>query len=349
MFIRFVMTVAFMLVFVVSGMAVLAFLLARGFGGDGQVGTLVWLGGCSLSLAFPALAAWFASRAYRGVARPLGEVMEAVDRVAGGDFDFQVSEDGPRDIRKLATSFNRMTSELARADQQRRNLTADVAHELRTPLHILQGNMEGILDGVYDADASQIQAMLDETRLLSRLVQDLQTLSLAESGELPMQFEAVEIHELLEDLKTSFSGPAEQAGVDLLISSPTDLIVQADPSRLDQVLGNLVANALRYTESGGTIQVGAAAGPESTIDITVKDSGEGISEESLPFIFDRFWKGDRARTRGEGAGSGLGLAIVSQLVKAHAGSISVESELEQGTAFHISIPRELSSSRNNLN
>jgi signal transduction histidine kinase len=306
---------------------------------------LVWMGGCGLSLALPLLAGALALRIYRGVATPLSDVMSAADAVAEGDLSARVptSTRGPGDFRRLARSFNRMVEELERADQQRRNLTADVAHELRTPLHIIQGNLEGILDQVYEPTPEHIDATLDETRALARLVEDLRTLSLAEAGQLPLVRELVDIPELLTDVQTSFSGQAEAAGLGLRVETAQDApaaTVLADVGRLDQVLSNLVANALRYTPAGGTITL-RAEGNRETVHITVSDTGEGIPAEDLPFIFDRFWRGDRSRSRLAGAGSGLGLAIARQLVQAHGGRIHAESELGQGTTITIELPTAL--------
>jgi signal transduction histidine kinase len=234
-----------------------------------------------------------------------------------------------------------MVSELERSDQLRRNLTADVAHELRTPLHIIQGNLEGLLDGVYQATPEQINLLLDEARQLVRLVEDLRTLSLAEAGQLPLEREAVDIRELLDDVATSFSGQAEAAGVALQVEDrpgAEPLIVQGDAGRLDQVLSNLVANALRHTPSGGKITLRAEVAQDG-VRLQVADNGSGISPEDLTNIFDRFWSGDRARRDG----SGLGLAIARQLVQAHGGRIAVESQLDQGTTFTIDLPAGLHS------
>jgi two-component system OmpR family sensor kinase/two-component system sensor histidine kinase BaeS len=241
----------------------------------------------------------------------------------------------------MARSFNRMTEELERADQQRRNLTADVAHELRTPLHILQGNLEGLIDDVYQPTPEHIQAMLDETQMLSRLVEDLQILSLAEAGQLPPRLEPVDITELLADVNTSFSGPLEAADIDLQVQTvglPEDFMVTGDAERLDQVLSNLMGNALRHTSAGGSILLRAESTSKG-VRITIRDTGEGIPPEDLPFIFDRFWRGDKSRQRQSGAGSGLGLAIAKQFVQAHGGQISVESQLGRGTTFTIDLPQ----------
>jgi two-component system sensor histidine kinase BaeS len=205
-------------------------------------------------------------------------------------------------------------------------------------LHIIQGNLEGVLDGVYAPTAEHIEATLEETRLLARLVDDLRTLSLAESGELPLVREPVDVQDLLSDVATSFSAQAESAGIDLRVTSngATPLTISGDAGRLDQVLSNLVTNAIRHTPSGGSITLGASA-LEGRVRITVADTGEGIAPEELPFIFDRFWRGDRARTHSSGS-SGLGLAIASQLVRAHGGETTVASEVGKGTTFTIELP-----------
>ncbi len=250
-------------------MALLAWLLNRWFGGDQQTAALVWLGGCSLALALPVLAIVLASRAFRGIAAPLADVMEAANSVAEGDLSVRVSERGGPEFRELAHSFNRMAEELQRSDQNRRTMMADVAHELRTPLHIIQGNLEGVVDGVYAPTREHIEATLDETRLLARLVEDLRTLSLAEAGQLPMRWEHIDVVDLLHDVATSFSGQAEAAGVTLTVESRAQAV------------------------DGG-------------VTLAVSDTGRGIPADELPHIFDRFWS--RGNAGGTGGGLGLAIA-----------------------------------------
>ena len=330
----------FMALFLFGGMAVLAFLFTKLFGGDGQTAVLVWIGGIGLVLTLPIIAIGLAIRAFRGIAMPLADVMSAADAVANGDLTVRVDERGPGEFTRLAKSFNRMTQELELTDQQRRNLTADVAHELRTPLHIIQGNLEGILDGVYEPARDHITSTLEETRLLGRLVEDLRTLSLAESGQLELDMERVEVDELLHDIASTFNSPTEAAGVDLVVDDSSlnqQAVITADISRMNQVIGNLLINAIRHTRRGGTITM-AVILDTNRIQLQVQDTGSGISPDDLPFVFDRFWKGDRSRSREGSDGSGLGLPIAKQLIENQGGTIAVESVLGEGTTFTIGLP-----------
>ncbi len=288
---------------------------------------------CLIPLIFLMLAGALGRMGFHRLAQPFAEIISATEAIARGNLNVRLAERGPKPLREMAHSFNTMTSELARIDQQRRNLTADIAHELRNPLHIIQGNLEGMLDGVYEPNPENLTAMLDETHLLSRLVADLQTLSLAEGGQLPLHPTRFLLADLLADVASSFSPRAAEQGVEIRVEATPGLALSADYDRLDQVLSNLVANALRYTPRGGilTLRADLASG---LVRITVADTGSGIPADDLPFIFDRFWKGDRARTR-DGAGSGLGLAIARQLIRAHGGDIRADSLPGQGTTFTI--------------
>jgi len=337
LFFRFLFGFGFLALILIAFIVVPVFFFSRGQDWKPGPPGPWWLFGCFFVIGMGWLFGLGVRRAFRGIAMPLGNLMEAADAVAEGDLSVRVAERGSDDFSQLARSFNRMMSELERADQQRRNLTADVAHELRTPLHIIQGNLEGVLDGVYEPTPEHLEATLDETRALARLVEDLRLLSLAEAGQLTLVKEPVNVSELLADVQTSFSGTAEELGIELRVETTPDLTISADPGRLDQVIGNLVANALRHTPRGGQITLGAASTPDG-VALSISDTGEGIPPEDLPYVFDRFWKGDRSRTRSEGAGSGLGLAIARQLVQAHGGSIKVDSTLGTGTTFLIVLP-----------
>ncbi|HEX9386162.1 MAG TPA: ATP-binding protein, partial [Anaerolineales bacterium] len=245
--------------------------------------------------------------------------------------------------RDLFKRFNKMVGELERAEQQRRNLTADIAHELRTPLHIIQGNLEGIIDGVYQPTPEHSNTTLEETRLLARLVNDLQTLSLAESGQLPLHPTRFLLADLINDITSSFSSQAASLGIDLKTSiTDQNQELTADYDRLNQVLSNLISNALRHTPSSGTVLIHTESiqiesqPAKFAVRITIQDTGLGIPAEDLPFVFDRFWRGDKSRS--ERTHSGLGLAIAKQLIRAHGGTIAAQSVVGKGSSFVIELP-----------
>lgn len=296
--------------------------------------------GSALALVLLTLAAVFA----RWLTRPLRHLTTAAQTLAVGNLDVQVPGARIRELNDLADAFNSMARALAEADRQRRQLTADVAHELRTPLAIMKGRLEGLQDGVYQATPEQIERLLSEAALLERMIEDLRLLALAEAGQLPLYPEPVAPHELLEDAALAFADQARAQHISLCVQAAVDLpMINVDPQRMNQVLANLITNALRYTPAGGRITLCAEAGPvalsgtDGMVLLRVQDTGVGIATADLPRMFDRFWRADRARTRGSG-GSGLGLAIVRQIVVAHGGTIQAESVPGNGTTLSICLP-----------
>jgi signal transduction histidine kinase len=286
----------------------------------GALAIVILLGGAGLFIA---------ARIVRRVASPIGELLEAAERVAQGDYSARVAERGPREIRALAGAFNSMAARLQAHDEQRRELLADVTHELRTPLTVAQGNLEGLLDGVYPRDDAHLETILEETRVLSRLIDDLRMLALAESGALKLQKEPTDIAALAGDAVAAFRAQADAAGIELGVDAGMDLPpIDVDPARMREVLANLIANALRYTPRGGQVRVACAA-HERHVTLSVSDTGAGISPDDLPHIFDRFYKTQDSR------GSGLGLAIAKNLVEAHGGEIHAESQVGRGTTIRV--------------
>ena len=283
-------------------------------------------------------------RAARRITSPLSELMNAADALAEGDLKARAPVEGSGEFRDLARSFNRMAEALETANRHRRELLADVAHELRTPLTIIQGNLEGLRDGVYEATPEHLDLVLDETEKFGRLVEDLRLLTLAEAGQLPLDAQTLGVPQLLDDVRDAFDCQAGEAGIALVLDVEDGLPpLYADPQRLGQVLGNLVANALRHTPPGGEVILGAAPMPLDAVKpkgilLSVADNGEGIAAQDLPRIFDRFWRGDPARSHEQGVGSGLGLAIAKGLVEANGGRIWAESQVGEGTTVFCLFP-----------
>jgi signal transduction histidine kinase len=260
---------------------------------------------------------------------PLADVMAAAQAVAAGDLSARVEVRGPGDIRGLSDSFNRMAAALDAADRQRRSLLADVAHELRTPITVIRGRLEGIVDGVYPADEDHVAPVLEETYVLERLVEDLRTLTLAESRQLHFDPALIDLGDLAQRAVSLFEAEAAERNIELSAVVEPDLPpVRADAQRTGQVLGNLVSNALRYVPEHGQISIQVARTADG-VEISVSDNGPGVPETDLPQIFDRFWRGERSRSRQAG-GAGLGLAIARQLVEAQGGSIRAANRPDGG-------------------
>jgi signal transduction histidine kinase len=281
----------------------------------------------------------------RGISRPLVDLTAATRAVTAGDLSVRVPVRHHGEVRELAIAFNAMTEALDRADELRRNLTADVAHELRTPLSVIRGKLEGVLDGVYPSTSEHLSPILEEIKLLTQLVEDLRLLTLAEAGQLALEKQVVDVGDLLRDAHVNFSPQAADRGLTLALDLPPELPeIMADRRRIAQVLGNLLTNALRHTPSGGYVTLSAAVSagsvgdrPAQEVRVTVADTGIGISSEDLPYIFERFWRGEKSRSR-VGGGAGLGLAIARQLVEMHGGTIGVESTPGEGSGFWFTLP-----------
>lgn len=273
-------------------------------------------------------------RYIRHLASPIGDVIEASARVARGDYSVRVTPRGAPELRGLIASFNEMAGRLETNEEQRRRLIADVAHELRTPLSVIRGNAEGVLDGLYAADEQSLGPIVDETKTMARLLDDLQTLTMAETGTLMLYRQTVDPRTLAEGVVAAFAGQAGEKEVGLradLAAAGGLPDLDVDPVRIRQVLENLVSNALRYTPPSGSIVVGVR--PEgASVAFRVTDSGAGIRPEDLPHLFDRFTKS------ADSGGSGLGLAIAKTLVEAHGGEIGASNAAAGGAVMTFRLP-----------
>jgi signal transduction histidine kinase len=329
---RIALLVVVLLTSGVGGVIALVWSAAARFGivAASPAGAIVVIGGAMLGAL--ATAALILVGGMRALGRPLAAVMDAAARVADGDYAVRVNEHGAPALRALARAFNTMTGRLADNDRLRRELMADVAHELRTPLTVVQGRLEGLLDGVYPRDDRQLGELLEETRILSRLIDDLRTLALTEAGTLTLQREPTDVGALASEAVRAASGEAAARGVTLAVAADADLpTVDVDPVRIREVIGNLLTNAIRHTPRGGSIAV-AVRMPSAAVEIEVRDTGEGMSADDLAHAFDRFHKGGASR------GSGLGLTIARNLVRAHGGEISLASASGSGTTVTVTLP-----------
>jgi two-component system sensor histidine kinase BaeS len=256
----------------------------------------------------------------RGIVAPVRRLTQAAQAVAAGDLDTRAPVQGHDEIADLAQTFNTMSASLQRAEQARRAQTADIAHELRNPLSVLQGTLEALADGIYEPTPDNIEPALGQVRTLNRLVGDLRTLALADAGELRLERQAVDMIALLEHATEAYREVLDNHGLALVYTPETHpLTVYADYERLTQVVGNILSNAARYVPAGGRVQITMQAAQDGA-EVTIADNGPGVPDTDLPRIFERFWRGDPSRSRATG-GSGLGLAIARHIIIAHGGRI----------------------------
>lgn len=275
----------------------------------------------------------------RRFVNPLADVIYAARAVATGKLDARIPTKGPQDLRSLSESFNEMATSLERNDRERREMLADIAHELRTPLSVIRGRLEGIVDGIYPENGPQVSMALEQTYLMQRLVDDLRLLTLAETRQLHFDKQEIDIGNVIDRVIEMFSAEAKEKNISLLFTERSgNLRTMLDPQRVEQVISNLVGNAIRYIPERGKVWVTANETADG-LKITVNDNGKGIPAEDLPYIFDRFWRKDKSRSRVTG-GTGLGLAIAKQLLQAQGGAITAGNLQGGGLQISILLPKE---------
>jgi len=273
-----------------------------------------------------------AQRGIRRFSQPMDNLIEAAGRIEKGDYSAHLSETGPRKLRSVARAFNAMSARLKASDEQRRSFLADVAHELRTPLSIIRGQAEAVADGVYPGDPDHLMPILDATRTLEVLVEDLRTLVLTDAGSLVLNREHIEPGALVQDVLASFETQSEAFGVSMASAIDSTVPpIDVDPARIRSALANVVSNAIRHTPAGGSIRIEVHMDGDQ-VAISVQDTGEGISPEILPRVFQRFVKGPGS------TGSGLGLAITHDIITAHGGTVDIQSTVGSGTTVRIKLP-----------
>lgn len=275
----------------------------------------------------------------RRFVNPLADVVYAAREVANGKLNTRISSEGPQDMRSLSESFNEMASSLERNDRERRDLLADIAHELRTPLSVIRGRLEGIVDGVYKADDGQVVSLaLEQTYLLERLVDDLRLLTLAETRQLHFEKKTVDLAQLSQRVIDMFSAEALEKNITLSIEKESgSCTVELDAQRMEQVVGNLVGNSLRYIPNGSKIWL-TLEETSGEVKLFVNDNGPGVAEDELPYLFNRFWRKEKSRTRSSG-GTGLGLAIAKQLIEAQGGTIEARNLPQGGLQVVVKLKR----------
>jgi signal transduction histidine kinase len=286
-------------------------------------------GGVSLLLAL--------ALAYR-LLRPVRELTRAAEKMAKGDLSQRVPIQGDDELAVLGKAFNRMAETLQLAEQSRRSMTADIAHELRNPLAVQRASLEAMQDGIYPLTPENLAPILEQNALLNHLVDDLRTLALADAGQLKLEIIPTDLKSLVERVVERFSPQALSQSIHIEVTYPKAnfALIPVDPLRVEQIIGNLLSNALRYTPAQGRIEIGLSQMP-SAVQIAIRDSGPGIPDEAFANLFERFYRSDRSRSRAEG-GTGLGLAIARQLARAHGGDLTAANHPEGGAIFTLLLP-----------
>lgn len=288
------------------------------------------------------LAVLLAALISQSVARPLQKMAHAAESIAQGDYDQQLAPQGPDEVQRLAGSFNTMAAQVKRSQQTQRDFLANVSHDLKTPLTVIQGWSQALLDGAAASPAQQqraAQVIHNEAERMARLVGQLLDLARLESGQLQLARRPLDLGTLLHELHNSLSLRAQEQGIQFDLDAPPTPRVLGDRDRLIQVFTNLVDNALAHTPAGGRVQVGLRANGRQAVEVTVRDTGKGIPPAELERIFERFYQVDKSRARPSGQpGAGLGLAIARQLVEAHGGRLTAHSRPGEGSTFVVSLP-----------
>ncbi len=322
----FAVAVTLLLVYVILGFAFRVFEIRE------SLWQLALAGAMAAAIAL-AMARWLA----RGMTQPLRDMAQAARRMETGDYSQRVHTRSRDEVGELAAAFNRMSAELESLEQLRRELVANVSHELKTPISALRAHLENLLDGVEEPNPQTLEVMLGQSERLGRLIDQLLDLSRLESGELVMQRRPVPLHPLVREVLSEIEVGRAHRGVVIHDAVPDDLPpVLVDPERIHQVLFNLLDNAIRFTPAGGAVTVSAHP-VNGSCEIAVADTGQGISPEHLPRLFERFYRADAARSRGDG-GTGIGLAIARSVVEAHGGHIRAESRVGRGSVFTFDLP-----------
>lgn len=302
----------------------------------GRLTRAAWIAGLVAGLIALLLATYLAYR----LLKPVQALTQAAQQLGQGDLQHRAPVQGNDELAGLSRTFNRMADSLEQAEQSRKALTADIAHELRTPLAVQRANLEAMQDGIYPPSKENLDTILEQNTLLTRLVEDLNTLALADSGKLELVCAVTDFEELVNRVLERFRSQAELAGIQImrLPGSPGKEIhsMFIDALRVEQIIGNLLSNAIRYTENNGSIEVSLETRQDKAV-LTVHDSGEGIPEEALPHVFERFYRADHSRSRSSG-GSGLGLAIARKLAEAHSGDLQAENHPSGGALFTLTLP-----------